>query len=199
MTPTAAAALGSLAFVLLVVLLWLVVTHNRFVRLRHLVHESWRQVDVELVRRHDLVPNLVRVVAAYAAHERAVLDRVVALRDRAAAPSATVDQQGGDEAGLTSALRDLFALGEAYPTLRADQHFLALQRQLSETEDRIAAARRFYNGNVRALNTRVEMFPSSVVASLWHVTQAGYFLADEAQVRAAPLVPASGPGPVARP
>ena len=97
--------------------------------------------------------------------------------------------------GSPSALRDLFALGEAYPTLRADQHFLALQQQLAETEDRIAAARRFYNGNVRALNTRVEMFPSSVVASLWHVTPAGYFLADEAQVRAAPLVPASGPGP----
>jgi len=188
MSPTASILVG-IAIVVLLVLVWLVVAHNRFVRLRNLVHESWRQVDVELVRRHDLVPNLVRVVAAYAAHERAVLDRVIALRDRAAAPSTTVDQQGGDEAGLTSGLRDLFALGEAYPTLRADGHFLALQRQLADTEDRIAAARRFYNGNVRALNTRVEMFPSSIVASLWRFEQAGYFLADESQVRAAPVVP----------
>ena len=186
MTPATAVVLAGGGAVLLLVVVWLVAAHNRFVRLGNLVHESWRQVDVELVRRHDLVPGLVQAVAGYATHERAVLDRVEAWRVRAEAPSSTVDQQGGDEAALTSALRELFALGESYPTLRSDQHFLTLQRQLAEIEDRIAAARRFYNGNVRALTTRIEVFPSSIVASLWSFRRAGYFLVDEAQVRAAP-------------
>jgi LemA protein len=185
----AAALLAGVAAVALVIGVWLAVSHNRFVRQRNLVEESWRQVDVELVRRHDLVPNLVAVVQGYAAHERAVLDQVLAARATAVAPVASVGQQAGAEAQLTGGLRSLFALGEGYPALRADQHFLALQHQLVETEDRIAAARRFYNGNVRALNTRVEMFPSSLVASAFHVGTAEYFLADEAQVRAAPVLP----------
>ena len=186
MTPAAAAGVATVAIV--VVGVWLAVSHNRFVRQRNLVEESWRQVDVELVRRHGLVPNLVAVVQGYAAHERAVLDHVLAARATAVAPVATVGQQAGAEAQLTGGLRSLFALGEGYPALRADQHFLALQHQLVETEDRIAAARRFYNGNVRALNTRVEMFPSSLVASAWHVAAAEYFLADEAELRAAPTL-----------
>lgn len=184
----AAGALASVTLFALVIGIWLVVSHNRFVRQRNLVEESWRQVDVELVRRHELVPNLVAVVQGYAAHERAVLDQVLAARTTAVAPVASVGQQAGAEAELTSGLRNLFALGEGYPVLRSDQHFLALQHQLAETEDRIAAARRFYNGNVRALNTRVEMLPSSLVASAWRFAPAEYFLADEAQVRAAPAL-----------
>ena len=184
----AAAVLVGISAVGLVVVVWLAASHNRFVRLRNLVAESWRQVDVELVRRHDLVPNLVEVVRGYAAHERAVLDRIVAARASAVSPSATVGQQAGDEVALTDELRTLFAVGEGYPALRADRQFLALQRQLAETEDRIAAARRFYNGNVRALNTRCEMFPSSIAASLFRFAPAEYFLVDEVQVRAAPHV-----------
>ena len=199
MTPATVAAVALVVVPVFVLLLLVIASHNRFVRLRNLVEESWRLVDVELVRRHELVPNLVAVVKGYAAHERELFDYVARARWAAGVGATTIGQRSGGEAHLTDGLRHLFALGESYPALRADQHFLALQWQLAETEDRIAAARRFYNGNVRALNTRVEMFPSSVVASLWHVTQGGYFLADEAQVRAAPLVPASGPGPVARP
>ena len=189
---TVGAILAGVASFGLIVVVWLAASHNRFVRLRNLVAESWRQVDVELVRRHELVPNLVEVVRGYAAHERAVLDRVAAIRARAVAPSPTVGQQAGDEVALTDELRTLFAVGEGYPELRADRHFLALQQQLAETEDRIAAARRFYNGNVRALNTRVEMFPSSVVASLFRFGPAEYFLVDEVQVRAAPHVTRQG-------
>jgi LemA protein len=186
------AALVAVAAVVLLGLVWLAVSYNRFVRQRNLVAESWRQVDVELVRRHDLVPDLVAVVQGFAAHERAVFERVVAARTSAVAPSPTVGQQAADEARLTGELRTLFAVGEGYPALRADRQFLALQQQLVETEDRIAAARRFYNGNVRALNTRVEMFPSSLVASAWKFAPAEYFLTDEAAVRAAPPVRLAG-------
>lgn len=184
---SAAAVILATAVVLaLLVVVWVAASHNRFVRLRNLVAESWRQVDVELVRRHDLVPDLVAVVRGYIAHERAVLDRILAARAAAVAPSATVEQQAGDEVALTDGLRALFTVGEGHPALRADGHFLALQHRLAETEDRIAAARRFYNGNVRALNTRVETFPSSVVASLFGFRPADYFVVDEVQVRAAP-------------
>jgi LemA protein len=163
-------------------------SYNRFVRQRNLVAESWRQIDVELVRRHDLVPQLVAVVKGYAAHERALFERVAAERAQAVAPSSTVADQGADEARLTAGLRHLFALSEGYPALRADGHFRALQDELVDTEDRIAAARRFYNGNVRALNTRVESIPSSLVAALVGIRRADYFLADEADVRTVPAL-----------
>ena len=171
-----------------VVLIAAVAMNNRVVRVRNLVQESWRQVDVELVRRHDLIPNLVEVVKGYAAHERSVLEAVVASRTKAEQPSATVDEQGTDEARLTTDLVRLLALREAYPDLRADQQFLALQRQLGETEDRIAAARRFYNGNVRSLNNLVDTFPAGWFARRAGIGRAEYFLTDEADVRAAPTV-----------
>jgi len=165
------------------VLLMVPVSYNRFVRQRNLVAESWRQIDVELVRRHDLVPSLVAVVHAYAAHERALFDHVASARARAEAPATSVAQQGADEARLTVGLRHLMAVSEGYPTLRADRQFRALQDELVDTEDRIAAARRFYNGNVRALNTRVESLPSSLVAALGGFQRAEYFLADESEAR----------------
>lgn len=177
--------------VVLVALIGLIVAvgaHNRVVRVKNLVEESWRQVDVELVRRHDLVPNLVEVVKGYAAHERAVLEAVVEARTKAEAPSTSVDEQGADEARLTSDLTRLLALREAYPDLKADQQFLTLQHQLTETEDRIAAARRFYNGNVRALSNLVDTFPSGWFAQRAGIGHAAYFLTDEADVRAAPAV-----------
>jgi len=169
--------------VVVVVALALVASYNRFVRQRNLVQESWRQVDVELTRRHDLVPNLVETVKGYAAHERTVLSNVV--EARAAALSApTVAAKGEAETKLAGSRRGLFAVAEAYPELKAAGPFLQLQAQLAETEDRIAAARRFYNGNVRALNTRVEAFPSSLVASTFHFTKADYFETDDPEVRA---------------
>ena len=160
-----------------------VVSYNRFVRQRNLVQESWRQVDVELTRRHDLVPNLVETVKGYAAHERTVLSSVVDARS-AAVSAPTVAAKGEAETALAGSLRGLLAVAENYPDLKAAGPFQQLQAQLAETEDRIAAARRFYNGNVRALNTRVEAFPSSIVASVAHFEKADYFETDDPAVRA---------------
>jgi len=163
-----------------------VVSYNRFVRQRNLVQESWRQIDVELTRRHDLIPNLVETVKGYAAHERTVLEAVTAARTTAitAVGTAGPAAQAQAENALGRSLGGLFAVAENYPTLKADTNFLELQRQLAETEDRIAAGRRFYNGNVRALNTRIEAFPSSVVANMGHFTPAEYFETEDPAVRA---------------
>lgn len=190
-----------LALVVLLVLA-VVVSYNRFVRQRNLVQESWRQIDVELRRRHDLIPNLVETVKGYAAQERTVLTQVTEARAAAltAAQSAGVAGQAQAESALGRALGGLLAVAENYPDLKSSQNFLALQQQLAETEDRIAAGRRFYNGNVRALNTRVEAFPSSLVASAFHFGKADYFEVEEPEVRAAvavdfsSLVPGQTPG-----
>ena len=165
-----------------------VVSYNRFVRQRNLVEESWRQIDVELHRRHDLIPNLVETVKGYAAHERQTFENVTRARAAAAAPGSGPAEQAAQENILTGALRQLFAVAEAYPQLRASENFMGLQQQLAETEDRIAAGRRFYNGNVRALNTRVEAFPSSIVAKMFGFRKAEYFEAEDPEVRAAPTV-----------
>jgi LemA protein len=165
-------------------LVGIVVSYNRFVRQRNLVQESWRQVDVELGRRHDLIPNLVETVKGYAAHERTVLQSVVEARTAAVATGGGVAAQAKAEATLAGSLRGLFAVAENYPDLKAAGPFQQLQSQLAETEDRIAAGRRFYNGNVRALNTRVEAFPSSLIASSFHFEKAEYFEVDDPQVRA---------------
>lgn len=190
---------------LVIVLLWAVVTYNGFVRLRNLVQESWRQVDVELHRRHDLIPTLVETVKGYAAHERGVLEAVTEARAAATRPGAGPAQQAAQENELTRALGRLFAVAEAYPQLRATENFAQLQRELTNTEDRIAAGRRFYNSNVREINTKVESFPSSIVAGIFHFTRAEYFEAVDPQVRAVPVVdfgqggtggPAGSAGPV---
>ena len=166
-------ALGGL---LLLLLLWLVVSYNRFVSQTVLVTESWSQVDVELQRRHDLIPNLVETVRGYAAHEASVLARVTAARTaaeqhRADAPA--VRRPFEEELG--GAVSKLVAVAEAYPELKASAHFLQLQEELTNTEDRIAAGRRFYNGNVRALNTRVRTFPSTLVAAVFGFTTRDFF------------------------
>jgi LemA protein len=165
-----------------------VVSYNRFVRQRNLVEESWRQIDVELHRRYDLIPNLVETVKGYAAHERGTFEAVTQARAAASTPGTNRAEQAQQENILTGALRQLFAVAEAYPQLRASENFTQLQNQLAETEDRIAAGRRFYNGNVRAFNTRVESFPSSIVANLFGFKRADYFEADDPTVRSAPQV-----------
>ncbi len=172
----------------LIALVWGVATYNGFVRLRNLVQEAWRQIDVELHRRHDLIPNLVETVKGYAAHERAVFDEVTTARAAAAAPGAGPAQQAVQENQLTAALGRLFAVAEAYPQLRAAENFLALQNELTTTEDRIAAGRRFYNANVRQLNTKVETFPSNIIAGWFGFTRAEYFEAEDPAVRAVPTV-----------
>jgi len=174
--------------VLVVAALALIASYNRFVRQRNLVQESWRQIDVELNRRHDLIPNLVETVKGYATQERTVLQAVTEARTAAVtasrSPASGVAAQAEAENTLGRALNGLFAVAENYPDLKSSQNFLALQQQLAETEDRIAAGRRFYNSNVRALNTRVEAFPSSVIASMFNFTKADYFEVEDPAVRA---------------
>ena len=176
-----------LALVVLLLLAF-IASYNRFVRQRNLVQESWRQIDVELRRRHDLIPNLVETVGGYATQERTVLEAVTEARASAVqtmqATASGVAAQAQVETQLGRALGNLFAVAENYPDLKSSQNFLALQQQLAETEDRIAAGRRFYNNNVRALNTRVEAFPSSIVAGMFHFTKADYFEVEDPAVRA---------------
>jgi LemA protein len=166
----------------LLALVWLVATFNRLVRVRQHIRESWSDIDVELKRRYDLIPNLVETVKGYAAHERAVLEEVVRLRNRAAANHGSAGEHAVDETALNLGMKRLFAVAEGYPQLRSDAHFLALQEELAITEDRLAAARRFFNGNVRELNTLCETFPTALVAGLFGFERGDYFeLASEAE------------------
>jgi LemA protein len=181
-------ALIVIVVIVVILVLWFVGMYNGLVRLRNLVQEAWRQIDVELNRRHDLIPNLVESVKGYAAHERGVFDEVARARAAAAAPGSSPAEQAQQENQLTQALGRLFAVAEAYPVLRASENFQQLQAELTNTEDRIAAGRRFYNANVRTLNTKVESFPSNVVANMFHFERAEYFEAEDPQVRQAPTV-----------
>lgn len=167
--------------------------YNGFVRSRNLIQESWRQIDVELNRRYDLIPNLVETVRAVAAHERNTLEGVTQLRNQAAALAqaengAASAERAQAETALGGAVRGLLVSVEAYPELKSNLHFLELQRELTATEDRIAAGRRFYNANVRNYNTQVESFPSNLIAGMAKFSQASYFEVNDAAVRRAPQV-----------
>jgi LemA protein len=177
----------------LVLVLSLVVMYNRFVRQRTLVDESWGGIDVELTRRHDLIPHLVETVRGYAAHEQALLQQLVTAREAAAAHSRDQPtQRQAYEDSLGGALASVLVRAEAYPDLKASQNFLHLQHELTNTEDRIAAARRFYNGNVRAYNTRVRTFPSNVVAGMFHFEARDFFELHDQAARIAPPLRAPG-------
>lgn len=177
-----------LGVIVVVAAIWVVVTYNGFVKLKNIVEESWRQIDVELHRRYDLIPNLVETVKGYAAHERETFENVTKARAAAVSPGAGPAEQAVQENMLTSALRQLLAVAEAYPDLKANQNFLELQNSLTQTEDRIAAGRRFYNANVRTFNTKVETFPPNLVARTFNFTKKEYFEAEDPTVRAAPEV-----------
>ena len=172
----------------LVVLILGIATYNRFVRLRFHIRESWADIDVELKRRYDLLPNLVATVKGYAKHEREVLERVTELRNRAAQSTGSAAQQAVDETALMLGVKQLFAVVEAYPELRSDAHFLALQKELSLTEDRIAAARRFFNGNVREMNNLRQMFPTSIVGSAFGFQPGSFFELESEAERVVPRV-----------
>ncbi len=187
MDPTLVLGLIVLGVILLVGL-WVVAMYNALVRLRQHVRESWSAIDTELKRRYDLIPNLVETVRGYASHERETLEGVIEARNRALGSTGSPQSQAADENLLVGALRGLFALAEAYPQLRANENFLALQQELANTEDRIQAARRFYNANVRDLNTRIEVFPSNLIAGAFGFTAQEYFEVEDAQVRQAPQV-----------
>jgi LemA protein len=181
--------MDTLVYVLLAVaalaVAWAILTLNSFVRARNKVDESWSGVDVQLKRRHDLVPNLVETVKGYAAHERGVLEEVTSAR--AAAVAAT--DSGGQakaEASLTSALGGIRAVAEQYPQLRASENFQRLQAELAQIEDEIQAARRIYNGNVRAYNTLIQIFPNSLLAGGQQARS--FFELDSPAERAVPAV-----------
>lgn len=178
---------------------WLLIgPYNTLVRLRNTIQESWRQVDVELNRRYDLIPNLVETVQGYAIHERETLADVVALRNQArqldqGAQGASTPERAAIEGRLSGAVNQLLAIGEAYPDLKADAGFRQLADQLAATEDRIANARRYYNAVVGDYNTKVDSFPSTLVARMFNFTKAGYFQVEEASMREAPRIDLTNP------
>jgi LemA protein len=161
-----------------VLLLFLILTYNRLVNLRNRIDAAWSQIDVQLRRRHDLIPNLVETVKGYAAHERETLEAVIAAR-RQAVDATGVEQQAQAENMLTGALRQLFALSEAYPDLKANQNFLALQEELTGTEGRIAFSRQFYNEQTLAYDNARETFPTNIVAGIFNFEAREYFEAEE--------------------
>ncbi|MHC4102215.1 MAG: LemA family protein, partial [Planctomycetota bacterium] len=165
-----------------------VVNYNRMARVRQHILESWSDIDVELKRRYELVPNLVETVKGYARHEREVLEEVTSLRSRAMANHGSAASQAVDETAMLLALKKLFAVIEAYPTLKADANFLALQRELSITEDRIAAARRFYNANIREMSQLCETFPTNLLASAFSFEGGDYFELERDAERVVPHI-----------
>jgi LemA protein len=166
--------------VILLVVFGGIASYNRFVSQRNLVRDAWANIDTELRRRYDLIPNLVETVKGYASHEREVFENVTKARAMATAATGSPAEQAAAEGPLVAALRQLFAVAENYPDLKANQNFLALQAELSNTEDRLQTARRFYNSNVRDYNRRVQSFPSNVVARSFGFTEEQFFEVDEA-------------------
>ena len=166
--------------VLAAVVLYVVFVYNGLVALRNRVSEAWSDIDVQLKRRYDLIPNLINTVKGYAAHESGVFEKVTAARAQAM-QAGTAHDKAQAENMLSDTLKSLFAVAEAYPDLKANQNFLELQRELSDTENKIQASRRFYNGNVLELNNKIDMFPSNVIASAFNFSKSEFFEADEAE------------------
>ena len=158
----------------LVAVFWFVFSYNGFVRGRNRVDEAWADIEVQLKRRYDLIPNLVNTVKGYASHESTAFEKVTEARSHAM-QGGTLADKAKAEGELSGTLKSLFAIAEAYPELKANTNFLALQSELSDTENKIQAARRFYNGIVRDFNTSVESFPSNVIAGMFHFTKKEFF------------------------
>lgn len=183
-TGTAALVAGG---VLLVVLVWLVATYNRLVSLRLGVRNAWAQIEVQLKRRYDLIPNLVETVKGYAGHEKQTLESVIAARNQAASASGPV-ALGAAEGMLSSALRQLFAVAEAYPNLKANENFQQLQGELAATENQVSGVRQRYNNSVQEYNTAIVTFPAMVVATLFAFREEEFFEITAPEQREAPKV-----------
>lgn len=160
--------------VLALLVLWLIFGYNGLVTFRTRAEEAWSDIDVQTKRRYDLIPNLISTVKGYAMHESVTFDKVSQARS-AAMGAGNLTQKGEAENMLSGALKSLFAVAEAYPDLKANQNFLSLQNELSDTENKIQAARRFYNGNVRDLNIKIDTFPSNLIANLFHFVKKEFF------------------------
>ncbi len=163
--------------VLIVLVLWVIFTFNRLITLKTRTQEAWSDIDVQLKRRHDLIPNLVETVKGYATHERELFEKVTEARSRAMG-AGSVKEKAKAENMLSDTLKSLFAVAENYPQLRASENFVELQKELSDTENKIQAARRFYNGNVRDLNIQIDTFPANLAASIFAFKKMEFFEAE---------------------
>jgi len=175
--------LYTILIILAVLILWVIFAYNSFIRLITRTKEAWADIDVQLKRRYDLIPNLVETVKGYATHEREAFENVTKAR-AAAMGAGGVAEKGQAENMLSGALKSLFAVAEAYPDLKANQNFLELQRELSDTENKIQAARRFYNTNVRDLNIKIQSFPSNIIANMFKFAKREFFELDESEAAA---------------
>jgi len=169
--------------VIIILVVWAILAYNRLIRMTNRTKESWADIDVQLKRRYDLIPNLVNTVKGYATHESTAFENVTKARAAAMGASSLADKSQA-EATLAGALKSVFAIAEAYPDLKANQNFLSLQNELTDTEDKIQAARRFYNGNVRDLNTAIQVFPGSIIAGMFHISPVEFFQLDSADAAA---------------
>ena len=166
--------------VIFVLIIAVISLYNSLIRLKNRTDEAWSDIDVQLKRRYDLIPNLVSTVKGYAEHEKETLERVIEARNSALNnQSANVKEQAKAENNLSSALKSIFALSESYPDLKANTNFLELQRELSDTENKIQAARRFYNANVRDFNTKIQIFPSNIIAGKLKFKKYDFFEIEE--------------------
>lgn len=168
--------------ILFLIVLWIIFTYNRLVTLRNRAKEAWSDIDVQLKRRYNLIPNLVETVKGYAGHERELFEKVTEARTRAMGAQ-TMEEHSKSENMLSSTLKSLFAVAENYPQLKASENFLELQRELRDTEDKVQAARRFYNTNVRDLSIKIEVFPAKIIASLFKFKKMDLFEIEEAAAR----------------
>ena len=173
--------------VVVIVGLWVVPAYNKLVKWRNRVDESWADIDVQLKRRHDLIPNLVKVVQGYATHEKETLENVIKARNSAMSAGGP-EELAAAENMLTGALKSIFALSEAYPDLKANENFLELQRELSDTENKVQAARRFYNTNVNSFNTTLQTFPTNMIAGMFSFSAKEFFEIDDDVERAVPEI-----------
>jgi LemA protein len=184
-------ALGYFLLIILVLIaLWIIVAFNRMVKMKNRALEAWSDIEVQLKRRYNLIPNLVETVKGYAAHEKGVFEKVTEARTRAleAGKSGDLNQMNKAENALSSTLKTLFAVAENYPDLKANANFLELQRELSDTENKIQAARRFYNSVVKDFNTKIESFPSNVMAKMFHFTKQSFFEIEDETEKEVPQV-----------
>jgi LemA protein len=165
--------------ILAAIIVWLIVLYNRLVSFRTRVEEAWSDIDVQLKRRYDLIPNLIQTVKGYASHESALFEKVTEARTKAMGAQ-SVAEHGNAENMLSQTLKSLFAVSEAYPDLKASTNFLQLQDEISDTENKIQASRRFYNGNVRDYNILLLAFPSNLIANLFHFESKEFFEIEEA-------------------
>jgi len=170
-----------IVFAILIVGFYVLVTYNSFVTLKNRVKEAWSDIEVQMKRRYDLIPNLVETVKGYAGHERGTLEAVIQARNMAMASQGSLEDKAKAENMLSGTLKSLFALSENYPNLKANENFLELQKELTDTENKIQASRRFYNSNVLAINTKLEMFPSNIIGRTFGFEKQEFFKLDESE------------------